>query len=118
MTKLVQGDQQEYTEFIQNANGLSPAESSDQFRKFRQWYMKPVGLEQAARELGCDPKELSDAIGFQGTKGRLGALVLDGTPIPRQIWERGRFQEAGLLLIEWRKSGKIMPWDKFAPRER
>ena len=108
MQKYVGQDQTEYAEFVRDCNGLTTSENATQFGKFRAWYLKPVDLEQAAREIGCDKQELSDAIGYQGTKGRLGALVLDNTPIPRQTWERGVFQEAALLLIEWRKSRKMI----------
>lgn len=116
MERLVKLDQEEYAEFIRSCNGLTPQENAAQFEKFRTWYGKPVTLAQAAREIGCEPKELEEAIGLgvgdldypQGaTKARLGRLVLDGHPIPRQTWERGLYQEAFLLLLERRKHAKM-----------
>jgi hypothetical protein len=107
MDKLVAADQENYSAFIKDCNGLTADENVQNFRSIRAWYGAPVTIAQAARELGAEVRELSDAIGLQGTKGRLGRLVLDGTPIPRSVWERGGFQEAGLLLLEWRKLAKI-----------
>jgi hypothetical protein len=107
MDKIVRDNQDNYTEFVAECNGLTPAENVEQFGRFRAWYRRAVTLEQAARELGCTREELSDAVGHVGTKGRLGRLVLDGHPIPRQTWERGLYQEAGLLLLAWRKYAKM-----------
>lgn len=96
-------DSKRYVEFVKDCNGLSPAENWAQLSRARVWYRKPVTLEQAARDLGAPTEELRNALGFQATKGRLRRLVLDGGPIPRLTWERGGYQEAGLLLREWRK---------------
>jgi hypothetical protein len=108
MAAAVKDDQRDYAQFVLDCNGLTPAENATGFGEFRAWYKKDVDLAQAAREHGADPKELSDAIGYQGTKGRLGALVLDGTPVPRLSWERGDYAESGLLLREWRKQRKML----------
>lgn len=118
MARLVADDQRDYAEFVKDCNGLTTAENSAQIGRFRRWYAGPVNLEQAARDIGADPRELADAIGYQGTKGRLGAMVLDNTPIPRQTWERGQYAEAALLLIEWRKKAKIVPKGKASPKKR
>jgi hypothetical protein len=111
LQRLVEIDQNEYTEFIRTCNGLTPTENTAQFSRFRSWYFQPVTLIQAAREIGCEPLELADALAT-GTKGRLGRLALDGTPIPRPIWERGGYQEAFLLLLEKRKAATIVPVSK------
>jgi len=117
MKLAVEEDQRNFTEFIKDCNGLTPQENATQFSRIRGWYMQDVTLKQAARELGAGIEEFSDAIGYQATKGRLGRLVLDGRAIPRYTWERGGFQEAGLLLIEWRKMTK-MEQDKLKEGRR
>lgn len=116
MKKLVAQDQENYRDFIRDCNGLSSEENATQFGRFRQWYMKPVTLDQAAREHGVDSETLSRALAEgigdlnypQGsTKGRLGRLALEGTPIPRSVWERGAFQESGLLLLLWQRNARM-----------
>lgn len=116
MQKLVQQDQQEFVEFVKDCNGLTPSENTQAFNRFRGWYGGGVTLEQAARELGTDKltleQALAEGVGDRDeprgvTKGRLGALVLDGTPVPRQTWERGLYAEAALILLEWKKRGKM-----------
>jgi hypothetical protein len=118
MRKLIQQDQENYAEFVRECTGLTPQESVQSFQRIRAWYNKPVTLDQAARELGTDAQELSDALAYGpgtpdypegSTKGRLGRLALSGVPVPRHTWERGGFQESGLLLLERRKSGKMRP---------
>lgn len=101
--RLVKNDQEAYKDFIKECNGLSGDENAEQFKKHRLWYIAPLSLEQAARECGSNPQEFSDAISLS-TKGRIGRLVIDGKPIPRTTWERGGYQEAFLLLIEYRKA--------------
>lgn len=106
LQRLVKLDQDEYANFVQTCNGLTTQENAAQFSRARSWYAGAVTLTQGARELGCESKELSDALSI-GTKGRLGRLILDGEPIPRLTWERGGYQEAGLLLIEYRRGARI-----------
>lgn len=101
MQKMVRRDQEDYADFIRDCNGLSPQENMTQFNRFRRWYISPVTLPQAAREIGCTEKILADALGNLATKGRLGRLALDGYPIPRHAWERGLYAEAALLVAKW-----------------
>ena len=98
-------DQGEYSEFIRACNGLTPQENSDQFSRARLWYGEPLDLMQAAREIGCPPDRLAAALAA-GTKGRLLRMLMDNTPIPRATWERGSYQEAFLLLLEYQKRTK------------
>jgi hypothetical protein len=107
LQRLISVDQGEYTAFIKTCTGLTPQECTSQFSRFRSWYGQPVTLQQAAREIGCEPGELADALAT-GVKGRLGRMALDGTPIPRMTWERGLYQEAFLLLLEKRKIDKLL----------
>ena len=116
MKKLIKQDQDNYTEFIKDATGLTPQQNLQNFQRYRAWYGKAVDLQQGARELGVSAKELELALAIGVgtldrpagvTKGRLGRLVLDNHPIPRVTWERGGYAEAGLLLREWQKRGKI-----------
>lgn len=112
LEKLILGDQNNYTDFVRDCNGLLPAENVQSFQKARAWYGGGVTLAQAARELGTEPKELADALGYQATKARLERLALDGYAIPRSVWERGGYAEAGLLLLEWRRRAKMAPVDE------
>lgn len=116
MKRLVRDDQSNYSEFIRDAVGLTPQQSMQNFARVRNWYGGGVTLAQGARELGVSAIELELALAVgvgtidkpQGaTKGRLGRLALDGTPIPRHAWEKTGYSEAGLLLMEWVKRGKI-----------
>lgn len=107
MTQLVKRDQEDYAEFIRDCNGLTAKQNLTNFMKIRAWYAKPLDLAQAARELGADPAELSDALGYQTASPRLGRLALNNTPVPREYWERGGYSDAGLLLREWRKQAKM-----------
>jgi hypothetical protein len=102
LPRLIRNDQADYAAFVARCNGLSPQQNAAAFGRARSWYAQPVTLEQAAREIGCAPRELADALSV-GTKGRLGRLALDGTPVPRTTWERGGYQEAFLLVLEARK---------------
>lgn len=106
LQRLVRQDQDNYSEFIRDCNGMTAAENLQGFIRARSWYGQPVGIAQAARDLGCESQELADALGNLATKGRLGQLALTGQPIPRATWERGGYAEAGLLLLEWRKAGR------------
>lgn len=124
MKRLLRGDQENYTAFIQEATGLTPQENMQNFVRARSWYVRDVTLEQAARELGVDVKTFSDALAYgpgtpdrpQGvTKGRLGRMILNGHPVPRHTWERGLYQEAGLLLLEARKAAKMREQGKPYP---
>lgn len=107
LQRLVKQGQEAYADFIKDCNGLTPEENSTQFQQARTWYAQAVTLEQAAREVGAvDVRELQDAC--QNTaKGRIGAMILNGKPIPRQTWELGGYAETFLLLIEYRKAAKI-----------
>lgn len=105
LDRLVKIDQDEYTEFVRTCNGLTPEENARQFTKARNNYDRPVDLKQAARELGSNFEELASALSIT-TKGRLGRLILDGKSIPRRTWELGLYAEAGLLLLEYRRSAK------------
>lgn len=116
MKRLLQTDQDNYSAFIQECTGLTPQENVQNFVKARSWYVKDVTLEQAARELGVDVKTFSDGLAYGPgtpdepagvTKGRLGRLILSGQPVPRHAWERGLYQEAGLLLLEAQKGAKM-----------
>ncbi len=124
MKKLVTQDQENYTEFIKDCNGLTPQENLQNFQKFRAWYGRPINLAQAAREHGVSTRELEAALAIgvgtidepQGvTKGRLGRLVLDDVPVPRITWERGSYAESGLVLLEWVKRGRIGAGDGQRP---
>lgn len=116
MARLLKADQDNYSAFVLEVNGLSAAENVQGFVAARTQYLKDVTLDQAARELGATTQEFSDALAYgvgtpdkpEGvTKGRLGRLVLTGQPLPRHTWERGLYQEAGLLLMEHRKAAKM-----------
>lgn len=99
LPRRIQDDQIAYADFIANCNGLTPQENTASFSRVRRWYAAPVNQAQAAREIGVTPDVLADALAT-GTKGRLGMMALEGTPIPRATWERGGYQEAYLLLLE------------------
>lgn len=116
MKRLLQSDQENYAAFIQECTGLTPQENVQSFIRARSWYLKDVTLEQAAREFGVTVKEFSDALAYgpgtpddpQGvTKGRLGRMILSNHAVPRHTWERGLYQEAGLLLLEYHKAAKL-----------
>lgn len=102
LERLVKRDNEDYSDFVAACNGLDTETNATQFNQFRSWYELPITLDQASRELGSTPVELEAALS-RGTKGRLGRLTTDRRPIPRVTWERGLFQEAGLLLLEHRK---------------
>jgi hypothetical protein len=106
LTKKIKASQEAYKDFILAVNGLTTEENALQYKQHRSWYAGPVTLSQAAREVGATPDEFSDAVSI-GTKGRLGRLIMDGKAIPRTVWERGLFQEAFLLLIEYRKAVNV-----------
>jgi hypothetical protein len=106
VNRLLKIDNDHYAEFVRECNGLTPQENARQYQRFRQWYAAPVGLEQAARECGAPVEEFKDAISVT-TKGRVGRLLTDGRSIPRFTWERGLYQEAFLLLIEYRKAVNV-----------
>lgn len=116
MKRLLAGDQDNYAAFIREATGLTPQENVQNFIKARTQYIQDVTLDQAARELGVSTETFSQALAFGPgtlehpagvTKGRLGRLILNGHPVPRHTWERGLYQEAGLLLLEAQKGGRI-----------
>lgn len=116
MKRLLQADQENYAAFIQEATGLSPQENVQNFIRARTWYVGDVTLDQAARELGTDVKTFSDALAYGPgtpdapagvTKGRLGRMILSGHPVPRHTWERGLYQEAGLVLLEAAKGARM-----------
>lgn len=109
--KLMGGDQANYADFVRDCNGLTPSENIQNFQRARSWYGAGVKLAQAARELGCEPKELQDALGYQTAKARLGRLAMEDYAIPRSVWERGGYAEAGLLLLEWRRKRTMNPPD-------
>lgn len=103
LNKKIKADQEAFQDFVVEATGLTTEEAVAQYKRHRSWYASPVTLAQAAREVGASPDEFSDAVSL-ATKGRLGRLVMDGKPVPRFTWERGLYQEAFLLVVEYRKA--------------
>lgn len=107
LQRIVKNGQENFADFVKECNGLTMEENATQFQQARSWYASPVTLEQAAREVGAvDVKELQDAAQYTA-KGRIGALILNNKPIPRQTWEFGGYSECFLLLIEYRKAAKV-----------
>lgn len=116
MNRLIQGDQENYASFIRDATGLTTEQNVQNFASSRNWYSSPVTMEQAAREHGVTTLELETALAIgvgtrekpEGTvSGRLGRLALEGQPIPRHAWEDKGYRDSGLILLEWKKRGKI-----------
>lgn len=107
INRLARRDQDDYTEFVRDCNGLSPQENANQLAAARDWYAAPLSLDQAAREVGArDARELADAVSLS-PKARLGRLILSGKPIPRVVWEQSGYAEAALLLLEYRKAAGV-----------
>lgn len=107
MAKAVKQDQENYIYFIRQVNGLTCQQNATQFGFARNWYAGPLDLAQMAREHGVAVPELRDALGYQSTNSRLSDIALNQTTMPRVTWERGGYQESGLLLLAWRAKRKI-----------
>jgi hypothetical protein len=107
LRRLMQIDQDNYAEFVRECTGLTVQENVQNFVKARSWYVQGLSLQQAAREFGTSVKHLEEALAYGSgdedmplgtTQGRLARLALTGQPLPRHTWERGLYQEAGVLL--------------------
>jgi len=105
-------DQDEYAQFVRACNGLTPAENAKQLASLKRFYEQSLDLPQAAREVGCSPLELREALGLgighpaapAGTvNARLAQLALESGSVPRYSWEQELYREAALLVLERRK---------------
>jgi len=88
-------------------NGLTPEENGKNYLELIAWYEEPVDLKQAAKECGISEKDFKFKLGIGKELGQPGqiagrlALLLDGEPIPRTLWDGkgkdgipGMFQQA------------------------
>lgn len=103
VAKEINACQQEYADFIALVNGLTPEENQRCFVESIQVHDQDVTLAQAARELYCEPRDLSLALAYysrtQTLTGRL-ALLAQGTPIGRNQW-KANYQQAQGILYQW-----------------
>lgn len=96
LKKHIKRDQEDYSDGVLNCNGLTSEANTQQFQLMLKWYDAPITLEQAAFETGLPTEKFLEAISVTA-KGRLGRLVTDKKPIPRNVWETGLFHEAAIL---------------------
>lgn len=98
---------QETTATNKNPKGLSPSATVDLFKRVRDWYDLPVGLDVVALEFGVDRKHLKAFLlnlngdAFKGVKEsvqtRINQLATEQL-IPRRTYEVDVAREIGLLL--------------------
>jgi len=95
--------QAQYAAGIRLCNGLSPEDNQRCFVESIQTFDQDVTLAQAARELYCEPRDLSLALAYysrtQTLTGRL-ALLAQGQAISRNQWKTS-YQFAQGILYQW-----------------
>lgn len=103
VAKEVDACQKQYADGIRLCNNLTPEDNQRCFVEVIQTFDQDVTLEQAARELYCEPRDLSLALAFysrtQTLTGRL-ALLAQGRPITRQQWKTS-FKQAQEIEYLW-----------------
>lgn len=79
-----------------NANGWTGDQLSKENLSFRDWYDFPVGLDQAAAELGVSRAAVVMIALMEGSIDA-GNLALE-QPIPRDVWDADLFPKLALIL--------------------
>ena len=100
----VQENQTAFANSLLKINGLKPEQNVKAYLDTVSWYNKPVDLKQAAFECGVSEQAYVEAMGENNKvwKGkipfRIGLMLKDQEPIPREIWESpGRDGQPGLF---------------------
>jgi hypothetical protein len=105
VAKEVAANQQAYAEGVRLCNGMTPEETTRAFVDIVRLYDAPVTLDQAARELHCDPKELLLALADHSRQytlsGRL-ALLAQGKQIGREQF-KANFSLAMQVVYRWQQ---------------
>lgn len=108
---------EDFATFCEAATGQDPSTCVNCFRAVIDFYDRPLGLGQAAREVYArDATELQRALAYYSERvgpiprARLNDLAADGATIPRKSWEGNRlkkevgdFHFAQQALALWRK---------------
>jgi hypothetical protein len=102
------------TQFGQAGQGWTGQEVANQTLAFRDWYDRPVSLEQAAVELGVPKLVVLLACKLDGTQESQN-LILD-VPIPRAEWDDTLFKQLALTIAAARNAENPDPeFKKLAP---
>lgn len=107
----LQRDCEDYAEFVEACNGLTPSENSRNYKRVLDLWIADLALEDAARELYCTPEDLRDALAYASanqieTGNRLAGLA-HGRKIPRTQWESD-YLKAQAMLGVW-QGGNATP---------
>lgn len=103
VAKEVTDCQQQYADGVALCNGLSVQENTRAIVTVVQTFDQAVDLQQAARELYCEPRELQLALAYysrtQTLTGRLALLAQDKS-ISRNQW-KASYPQAQQVLYQW-----------------
>lgn len=104
-------DQLEYAKSLLKINGLKPEENVKYYLEATTWYNRGLTLEQAAFECGVPPEQYRASMEDENkvkpykVPFNIGQLLVNGEPIPRDIWESpgkdgqpGLFQQSMIII--------------------
>lgn len=105
VAKEVRANQQAYADGVKLCNGLTPEENAKTLIDVVKLYDRDVTLEQAARELYCEPNELQLALADYSRQytltGRL-AVLAQGKSITRQQF-KASYPLAQQVVYQWQQ---------------
>lgn len=103
VAKEVLANQQAYSDGVRLCNGLTPQQNAEALVEIVRLYDADVTLDQAARELYCEPRDLRLALADYSRRytltGRL-ALLAQGQPITREQF-KASYRQAQELVYLW-----------------
>lgn len=105
LTGEISANRKQFADIVQAVAGKPPREAVADYVATVKFYDSDLPPEQAAREVGVTPEDLTAAIAYAqngGTKvnPRLSAIA-HGLPIPRTIWE-STYADAVRTVQQWR----------------
>lgn len=107
LASVVASNQSAFQAIVPLVCGLDSLEAAEAFNRSCKAYDRELDLEDAARELGCQPAELRNSLGFYLQPGKSARFParLAGLPhgrlMPRETWETSAYLEAKEMLKRW-----------------
>lgn len=110
LDKRIKRADEDFSALVAGYTDLSMAECIAEYSAMLKWYDSGVGLEQAAKELHCEPRDLQNAVAYyfeaygpQSRAANLAILAQGVREIPRKAWETYVYPQAAKALEAWRK---------------
>ena len=110
LDKRIKRADEDFSALVAGYTDLSMTECIAEYSAMLKWYDGAVTLEQAAKELHCEPRDLQHAVayyferyGAQPKAANLAILAQGAKSIQRKAWEIYVYRQAAEALAAWRK---------------